>query len=177
MSLATNLAIVGIALGAFFGLGGVAKTRDLIDSLKGNEAVSKIIDNTKTITIPNGSGSQNVPSAESIKQQETERINTIIRNITIDSRNPPQPQSKTVIIPNARKNVTQTQPQRKQSEIELTKSEPFLTRSTSLEGSQLSTGPQIKRGTSKFQEVKQAEAQRAEEIFKRLFGNVGNPNF
>lgn len=178
MSLATNLAIVGIALAAFFGLGGVQKTKSLFDDLKGNETISKIIDNTRTTPSPSPTvtNPQPIPQPTPTKQQDTERINTIIRNITIDSRNPPISQPAR-INPVSREIVTQTQPQRRQSERELTKSDPFLTRSTSLEGAQLSTGPQIKRGTSKFNEVKAEEARRAEEIFKKLFGNVGNPNF
>lgn len=172
MSFATNLAIIGIAATAFFGLGGIGKTREFIDSIKSSPTVSKIIDNTKTVSLPNATQTQQISQPQPKQQQETQRIQTII----IDSRNTPKSQPAR-IEPVAREIVPQTQPQRKQSERELTKKDPFLTRSTSLQGSQLSTGPQIKRGTSKFNEVKQAEAQRAEEIFRQLFGNVSNPNF
>ena len=175
MSAATTIGILGIAIAAFFGLGGVDRTKDLINEIKSNESITKIIDNTKTTAIPNQSQPQvqQIVTPQPTQQQNTERINTII----IDSRNPPTNTSKVNVIPDSRKVATQTQSQRKQSEVQLTKNDPFLTRSTSLKGSQLSTGPQIKRGTSKFNQVKANEAQRAEEIFAKLFGNVGNPNF
>ena len=175
MSAATTIGILGIAIAAFFGLGGVDKTRQLIDGIKSNESVTKIFDNTKTTIIPNQSQPQiqQIITPQPTQQQETERINTII----IDSREPPSSQNTVNVIPDSTKLVTQTQTERKESEIQLTQEDPFLTRSTSLEGSLLSTGPQIKRGTSKFNQVKANEAQRAEEIFAKLFGNVGNPNF
>lgn len=49
--------------------------------------------------------------------------------------------------------------------------------STSLPNAPLVTGPQFTRGTDRAQQIQKEEAKRSEEIFRRLFGNVQNPDF
>lgn len=99
--------------------------------------------------------------------------------------------------PNPEELATLTGNEAKQSrilrELELSTSRPELTFATSLEGSQLALGEQIKRDTgfnfaefdanritllsSDFEKTLASEQSRARAISLSLFGNVQNPNF
>jgi len=72
--------------------------------------------------------------------------------------------------------IPETQSQFQERAAGLAETFPEIFRSTSL-SNEISFGRQLSRNQEDFESVLAAEANRAEDIFAKLFGNVQNPNF
>jgi len=184
MSAIAALAIVGIALTLFFGVGGVEALRsrlpkDLKESISDAVGGGSIVDTRSDDLIPESSTKQDTKELTDKITLTPEQEKSLPTSSTI-----PTNAQTNLAIPsgfgslNEQETQGLTKEQQKGARIarELTIPQE-LKRDTSLAGSIKTQGPQFKRGSETARQIQQQEAERAAQSSLILFGNIQNPKF